>query len=58
VKVFLRVWSRIRPFNIHSERDRRATKIAFEEIMAANYPASGVHVGSGEFPIIAPRGQA
>jgi hypothetical protein len=58
VKVFLKIWSRVRPFNIHSERDRRATETAFAEIVAANYPTSGVQVGSGEFPIIAPRGQA
>jgi len=54
VKVFLKIWSRVRPFNIHSEKDRRATAVAFEEIMAANYPTRG----TGEVPIIAPRGQA
>lgn len=58
MKVFLKMWSRVRPFNIHSEKDRRATAVAFEEIMAANYPVRDFDIGTGEVPVIIPRGQA
>jgi hypothetical protein len=35
-----KLWAKIRPFNIHTEQDERATRVAFDEIMTANGPMS------------------
>jgi hypothetical protein len=38
VNALRRLWARIRPFNIHTDRSDRATAVAFDEMIHANYP--------------------
>lgn len=50
-----RLWARIRPFNINNTDDERATMLAFQEIITANYRRNVGRVLPGELPVIAPR---
>lgn len=53
--MWLRLWAKIRPFNINTEQDERATRTAFDEIMAANGIKTDRVVHDGPVPIIEPR---
>jgi len=55
MKLIMRFWHKVRPFNINKESSPRAVRVAFEEIIVANYDRNiGVPI-RGTLPVIAPR---
>lgn len=49
-----KIWSKIKPFNIDNDNPR-ATRVAFEEIITANYDRNIAAPTRGILPVIAPR---
>jgi hypothetical protein len=55
MKLIMRLWHKVRPFNINKESGPRAVRVAFEEMIVANYDRNIGVSTRGTLPVIAPR---